>query len=230
MRKHPMFYVGLLNPYVDPARVSFGDLGSRASPTHLEAEPSSQQEAPRGQSPDSGRAEPLAGEPAGQSDRGAQPAFAASPHRDGQSPIHTAPSAQERPPGHQDHGCDPTVREELGPSPDAGAANQYHRSSDRRAGQRLQQATAVESGSAKAPPPRPTSGEDSAAARRLPLALLDEQGNRHFHVERILVKRRFRGHNQYLVKWRSYPHSENSWAFEVPLRQDCPGVVDALTI
>ncbi|GMG17710.1 unnamed protein product [Phytophthora fragariaefolia] len=227
MRTHPVFYVGLLKPYLDPARVSFGGLGSRASPTHLDAEPSSQREVPRGQSPDSGRAEPLAGKPAGQSDHGAQPAFAASPRGDGQSPANTAPSAQERPPYHQDHGCDPTVREELGPSPAAGAANQYHRSSDRRAGQRLGRATAADSGSARAPPPRPTSGEESVAARRPPPALLDEQGNRHFHVERILAKRRCRGHNQYLVKWRGYPHSENSWEFEVPLRQDCPGVVDA---
>ncbi|GMF55635.1 unnamed protein product [Phytophthora fragariaefolia] len=49
--------------------LAFEDLGSRASPTHLEAEPSSQQEVPLGQAPDSGRAEPLAGVPAGQSDR-----------------------------------------------------------------------------------------------------------------------------------------------------------------
>ncbi|GMF50673.1 unnamed protein product [Phytophthora fragariaefolia] len=216
MRTHPVFYVGLFKPYLDPARVRFGDLGSRASPMHLEPESSSQQEVPRRQSPDSGPAERRAGEPAGQSDRGAQPAFAASPHRDGQSLANTAASAEERPPGHQDHGCDATVRGELGPSPDAGAANQYHHRSDRRAGQRLGRATVVASGSARAPPPRPTSGEASAAARRPPPALLDEQGHRHFHVERILAKRQCSGHNQYLVKWRGYPHSENSWEFEVP--------------
>ncbi|GMF37438.1 unnamed protein product [Phytophthora fragariaefolia] len=193
MRTHPVFYVGLLKPNLDPARVSFEDLGSGASPTPLEAEPSSQRAVPRGQSQDSDWAEHLTG----------------------------------RPPGHQDHECDPTVREELGPSPAAGAANQYHRSSDRRAGQRLGQATAVDSGSARAPPPRPTSGEGSAAARWPPPALLDEQGNHHYHVERILARRRCRGQNQYLVKWRGYPHSENSWEFEVPLRQDCPDVVDA---
>ncbi|GMF56496.1 unnamed protein product [Phytophthora fragariaefolia] len=66
------------------------DLGSRASPTHLEAEPSSQRAVPRGQSQDSDRAEPLTGEPAGQSDRGTQPAFAASPYHDEQSPANTA--------------------------------------------------------------------------------------------------------------------------------------------
>ncbi|GMF33959.1 unnamed protein product [Phytophthora fragariaefolia] len=226
MRTHPVFYVGLLKPYLDPARVSFGDLASRALPTHLEAEPSSQQEVPQGQSPDSVRAESLAGEPAGQSDRGAQPAFAEPPRRDGQSPANMAPSAQERPPGHHDHESDPTVRGELGPSPDAGAAIQYHRSNDRRASQRLGRATAVGPGSARAPPPRPASEEDSASERRPPPALLDEQWNRHFHKERILSKRRCRGHNQYLVKWRGYPHSENSWEFVVALQQDFPGVVD----
>ncbi|GMF40600.1 unnamed protein product [Phytophthora fragariaefolia] len=155
MRTHPVFYVGLIKPNLDPAR----EVPRGQSPDSGQAEPSSQREVPRGQSPDSGQAEPLAGEPAGQSDRGAQPAFAASPRRDGQSPANKAPSAQERPPGHPDHRCDPTVREELGPSPDAGAANQYHRSSDRRAGQRLGRATAIDSDSARGPPPRATWGE-----------------------------------------------------------------------
>ncbi|GMF45048.1 unnamed protein product [Phytophthora fragariaefolia] len=62
---------------------------------------------------------------------------------------------------------------------------------------------------------------------RPPPALLGEQGSLHYHVECILAKSRCRGHNQYLVKWRGYPNSENSWVFEVPLRQDCPDVVAA---
>ncbi|GMF48984.1 unnamed protein product [Phytophthora fragariaefolia] len=113
MRTHPVFYVGLLKLYLDPARVSLGDLGSRASPTNLEVEPSSQRAAPRGHSQGSDREDPLAGEPSGQTDSGAQPAFVESPHRDGQSPAITAPSAQERPPGHQNHGGDHTVRGKL---------------------------------------------------------------------------------------------------------------------
>ncbi|GMF32984.1 unnamed protein product [Phytophthora fragariaefolia] len=60
-----------------------------------------------------------------------------------------------------------------------------------------------------------------------PPALLGEQGSLHYHLERILAKRRCRKHNQYLVKWRGYP---NSWEFEVPLRQDCPDVVDAFDL
>jgi hypothetical protein len=65
------------------------------------------------------------------------------------------------------------------------------------------------------------------AQARPPAALLDEQGGVHYHVERLLARRRCKGQYQYLVKWRGYPHSENSWEFEVPLRQDCPDVVDA---
>ena len=34
------------------------------------------------------------------------------------------------------------------------------------------------------------------------------------------------GSYQYLVKWRVYPDSENSWEFEIPLRQNCPYAVD----
>ena len=61
---------------------------------------------------------------------------------------------------------------------------------------------------------------------RPPPALLDKHGNRQFHVERLLKRRRRNGQYQYLVKWRGYPESENSWEYEVPLRQDCPYAID----
>jgi hypothetical protein len=72
-----------------------------------------------------------------------------------------------------------------------------------------------------------TPSERGWSQGRPPAALLDEQGDLHYHVERLLARRRCQGQYQYLVKWRGYPHSENSWEFEVPLRQDCPDVVDA---
>ncbi|GMF52190.1 unnamed protein product [Phytophthora fragariaefolia] len=68
IRTHPVFYVDLRKPYQDLARVRLEGLGSRASATRLEGEPSSQQAVPRGRSPGSDLAEPLAGRPAGQSD------------------------------------------------------------------------------------------------------------------------------------------------------------------
>ena len=49
---------------------------------------------------------------------------------------------------------------------------------------------------------------------RPPPALLDEQGNLQFHVEKLLRKRRHHGQYQYLVKWRGYPESWNSWEYE----------------
>ena len=61
---------------------------------------------------------------------------------------------------------------------------------------------------------------------RPPPALLDKQGNLQFHVEKILQRRRRHGQYQYLVKWRGYPESENSWEYEVPLLQDCPYAVE----
>ena len=57
---------------------------------------------------------------------------------------------------------------------------------------------------------------------RPPPVLLDEQGNQQFHVEKLLQRRRRDGQYQYLVKWRGHPESENSWEYEIPLRQDCP--------
>ncbi|KAG3110574.1 hypothetical protein PI125_g9906 [Phytophthora idaei] len=62
---------------------------------------------------------------------------------------------------------------------------------------------------------------------RPPPALLDERDDVHYHVERLVAQHRRQGRTQFLVKWRSFPRSQNSWEFEVPLREDCPDVVDA---
>ena len=59
---------------------------------------------------------------------------------------------------------------------------------------------------------------------RPPSALLDEQWNPQFLVDRILQRRR--RHGQYQVKWRGYPESENICEYEMPLRQYCPYAVD----
>ncbi|CEG43891.1 Heterochromatin-associated protein HP1 and related CHROMO domain proteins [Plasmopara halstedii] len=57
---------------------------------------------------------------------------------------------------------------------------------------------------------------------RPPPELLDASGDVHYHVERLVGRRRRQGQTQYLVKWRGYPDSENPWEFEAPLRQDFP--------
>ncbi|GMF30288.1 unnamed protein product [Phytophthora fragariaefolia] len=131
------------------------------------------------------------------------------------------------PAGQSDHDGNPKVPKELRPSPSARAASQYHRNSDNHAGERPGRELGAHANSERAQSPRTTSPEDSAATWRPPPALLDEQGNRHYHVEHILARRRCRWQNQYLVKWRGYPHWENPWEVEVPLRQDCPGNVRA---
>ncbi|KAG2771990.1 hypothetical protein PC129_g9788 [Phytophthora cactorum] len=65
------------------------------------------------------------------------------------------------------------------------------------------------------------------AEARPPPALLDERGELYYHVERLVARCRRQGRTQYLVKLRGYPHSQNSWEFQVPLREDHPDVVDA---
>ncbi|POM78891.1 Pol protein [Phytophthora palmivora] len=61
---------------------------------------------------------------------------------------------------------------------------------------------------------------------RAPPALLDLNGELHFHVEGIVRERRRSGKRQLLVKWRGYPSSQNSWEPEDWLRVDCPKAVE----
>jgi len=66
-----------------------------------------------------------------------------------------------------------------------------------------------------------------AGPARPPPALLDPQGRKHYLVEALVQKRLRRGMRQFLVKWRGYPHSQNSWEPESVLREDCPDLVRA---
>ncbi|CEG43328.1 Heterochromatin-associated protein HP1 and related CHROMO domain proteins [Plasmopara halstedii] len=74
---------------------------------------------------------------------------------------------------------------------------------------------------------RESPGGNRPSRHRQPPTLLDESGDVHYHVERLVGRRRYQGQTQYLVKWWGYPDSENSWEFETPLRQDCSGTVNA---
>ncbi|CAH0476890.1 unnamed protein product [Peronospora belbahrii] len=62
---------------------------------------------------------------------------------------------------------------------------------------------------------------------RPPPTLTDERGHQHFHFERLLARRLHQDHTQYLVKWRGYSQSYDSWKYKVPLRQDCLEVFKA---
>ncbi|POM57931.1 Pol protein [Phytophthora palmivora] len=61
---------------------------------------------------------------------------------------------------------------------------------------------------------------------RAPPALLDRNGELHYHVERVVQERRRSGKRQLLVKWRGYPSSQNSWEPEDRLQVDCPKAVE----
>ncbi|GMF50515.1 unnamed protein product [Phytophthora fragariaefolia] len=71
----------------------------------------------------------------------------------------------------------------------------------------------------------PQSLSEARSRTRPPPALLDRNGDLHYHVERVLQERRVHGKRQLLVKWRGYPASQNSWEPEDRLRVDCPKVV-----
>ncbi|POM81744.1 Pol protein [Phytophthora palmivora] len=55
---------------------------------------------------------------------------------------------------------------------------------------------------------------------RDPPALLDQNGELHYYVERVAQERRRSGERQLLVKWRGYPSSQNSWEPEDRLQVD----------
>ena len=71
---------------------------------------------------------------------------------------------------------------------------------------------------------------EPVSIHRPPPALLAEQGNLQFHVERLLKRRLNKGQYRYLVKWGGYLESENSWKSKKPLRQDCPYDVEFFSV
>ncbi|ETI34724.1 hypothetical protein F443_18839, partial [Phytophthora nicotianae P1569] len=170
MRTHPVFYVGLLKPYKDPARVSAESL------------------APNRQ-------------------RAARPRAAAG-HAQHPGPGCESTGASTNSPRGGTSLRDRPLRDERGRS--------------RQGRMRREDSDAV---SASA-----DSQRGNPAETRPPPALLDEHGEPHYHVERLVARRRHRGRTQYLVKWRGYPYSQNSWEFEMPLREDCRDVVDAYDV
>ncbi|POM71868.1 LOW QUALITY PROTEIN: Pol protein [Phytophthora palmivora] len=69
-------------------------------------------------------------------------------------------------------------------------------------------------------------GPRTQTRARAPPALLDRNGELHYHVERVVQERRRSGKRQLLVKWRGYPSPQNSWEPEDRLRVDYPKAVE----
>ncbi|GMF46155.1 unnamed protein product [Phytophthora fragariaefolia] len=255
MATHPTFYVGLLKPY-RPVGAAEPE-GSTASPsTVARRPPSPERTVPRepGQEREPDRQlEPLRGVrfaspsvPPGHTDygsrRGASPSLGAplrrSPrfanigpaggrlhHRDGISaqatPTHGL--ADDRSlgghPGASLCGSPLLGRERAAPpSQSAGHPAVVDRPPNRPEGSPGQ----VEGQSVDAVRPGRTS-----PPLRAPPPLLGSEGALYYHVEKLLKRRRRNGQYQYLVKWRGYPGSRNSWEPGARLEEDCADIVAA---
>ncbi|ETI30508.1 hypothetical protein F443_22369, partial [Phytophthora nicotianae P1569] len=216
MRTYPVFYVGLLKPYQDPARVSAESLAPnrqraarpRAAAGQQVVKPwkagRQQVVEPRGVGQQHVAKPPIA-------ERNAQDA-GASQAEDTAEQI----SAQGPVPG-----CGSTRGSTNSPRGGTSLRDQPLRDERGRLRQRRMRREDADAVSASA-----DSQRGNPAEARPPPALLDERGEPDYHVERLVARRRHRGRTQYVVKWRGYPHSQNSWEFEVRLREDCPDAYD----
>jgi hypothetical protein len=59
------------------------------------------------------------------------------------------------------------------------------------------------------------------------IPLIDQQGQRHYHVERLLRVQRCKGNTHYLVKWCGYDLSQSSWEPAERLLEDIPDLIAA---
>ncbi|KAG4234491.1 hypothetical protein PC116_g17345 [Phytophthora cactorum] len=193
MCTHPVFYVGLLKPYQDPAQVSVEALAP-------------------GRQVVAGRQQVVEPQDAERRAKGAA--------TDQADPAAEQPDAQGRRPGSEGHSVSRT-------SPPDGASLRGLPPSGRVRRSRRERRSSASEHADSAQSHRGDSQREGPGEARPPPALLVEHGELHYHVERLVARRRRQGRTQYLVKWRDYPHSQISWEFEVPLWQDCPDVVDA---
>ncbi|KAG3073961.1 hypothetical protein PI125_g22131 [Phytophthora idaei] len=176
MRTHPVFYVGLLKPYQDPAQVS------------VEALAPGQQEAV-------GRQRVAEPQDAERTAEGAA--------TDQADPAAEQLDAQGRRPGFAGHSVPRT-------SPPDGASLRDLLPSGRVRRSRHERRSSASEHTGPAQSRRGDSQREDPGEARPPPALLDEHGELHYHVERLVARRRRQGRTQYLVKWRGYPHSQSS--------------------
>ncbi|KAE9337432.1 hypothetical protein PR003_g12009 [Phytophthora rubi] len=249
MATHPTFYVGLLKPY-RPAGAVEPEEPTESPNTVGRRSPSSEALPRKAGQEDEHEHEPLRGVPPGPPSHphgrtGCESSQGAAPGSD--APRRRSPrlayigSASGQPP-RQAAEADPTrdlaespspgghSRASLGGSPHLGREREAPPS--RSAGHppvadRTQQQPEgslgqgeSQSGNAERPGPTPL-------PLRAPPPLLGNEGVLYYHVEKLLKRRGRCGQHQYLVKWRGYPSSHNSWDPMARLEEDCAYLVAA---
>ncbi|GMG15180.1 unnamed protein product [Phytophthora fragariaefolia] len=255
MATYPTFYVGLLKPY-RPAGAAEPE-GSTASPsTDGRRPPSPERTIPRepGQERESERQlEPLRGvrlaSPSGppghtdsESRRGASPSLGPPLRRS--SRLANIGLARGRP-CHQDglFAQAPPTRgladsRSPGGHPGASPGGPPHLGREREAPPSQSAGhPAVVDRTPHQPEGSPGQGRsqsgDAAGPGRIPLPsrapppLLGNEDVLYYHVEKLLKRRGRSGQYQYLVKWRGYPSSRNSWELGARLEEDCADLVTA---
>ncbi|KAE9010596.1 hypothetical protein PR001_g16129, partial [Phytophthora rubi] len=251
---HPTFYVGLPKPYrpagaVEPEEPTGSQsTGGRRSPSSERALPreAGQEQA---QEPDQEH-EPLRGalpvppsDPHGLTDRGSSQLASPGPsvparrsprlanigsasglrrHQAAEADLRRGPAGSLSPVGHP--GASPRGPPHLGrereapPSRSADLPAVADKTPHRREGSPGQDES--QSGDVERPGRTPL-------PPRAPPPLLGNEGVIYYHVEKLLKRRGCSGQYQYLVKWRGYPSSRNSWEPGARLEEDCADLVAA---
>ena len=195
MRTHPTFYVGRLRPYCQYAASSAGECNHPAQESLRDS---------CGHEPDS-QAESAVTRPCGE--------LTTARHEGRDVPARSLTERACAPPGH------PTDRYEDAVS-SAPTSDEHHARAQERRSYR---------GARGRAPRRPTQGltnESDLIFPPPPQPLVDSHGGQRFHVERILSHRDVKGQRaNYLVRWRGYPPSHDSWEPRAQLMTDVEGLV-----
>ncbi|KAG3022092.1 hypothetical protein PC128_g12536 [Phytophthora cactorum] len=169
MSTHPVFYVGLLKPYHDPAQVSVEVL---AQGRRVAAEPQA-----------AGRQRVVEPQDAGRTVEGAA--------TDRADPAAEQPDAQDRRPSSEGHSVSRT-------SPPDGASRRDLAPSGRVRHSRRERRSSASEHTDPAQSHRGGSQRKGPGEARPPPALLDEHGELHYPVERLVTRRRRQGRTNIL--------------------------------
>ncbi|KAE9193147.1 hypothetical protein PF005_g18194 [Phytophthora fragariae] len=250
MATHPTFYVGLLKPY-RPAEAAEPEKPTASQNTAERHSPSSERDLPReaGQEPEPDQEhEPLRGEPlsppsnpTGRTDhgtrRGASPGSGAPARRSPRLENIGHASGQRH---HSAAEADPRRGSASSPSPlrhpGGSPGGPPHLGREREAPPSRSAdhpAVADKTPHRREGPPGQDESQSNDAERlgqiplqpRAPPPLLGNEGVLYYHVEKLLKRRGRSGQYQYLVMWRGYPSSRNSWEPGARLEEDCADLV-----